>query len=155
MKKNSVHCYQYKRRKIFIILESWWQNYSLALFTILNDGLRSWKSTMDCCHVQRCLPIFTLEKKKNPSVYLWSVTVIHQHWKKKKTNRKRTSFYFLFSPLYSLFYIVSMHFCKTDAGSDKSAWHGKLFKRAALNHSSSSCEWQLSDAHSLTVMPLG
>lgn len=94
------HCYQYKRIKTSK-LESWWQKYSsLPLFTILNDGLGSWKSTMDCCHVQRCFPIFTLEKKKKKSlVYLWPVTAINQICQKNPQTTKRT---FLLFSLYSI-----------------------------------------------------
>lgn len=115
--------------------------------------LKIYHGLLSCAMVSSHL--YSGKEKKPQCLLMVSNSNLPELKKKKKNNRKRTFFYFLFSPLYSLFYIVSMLFCKTDAGCDKSAWHGKLFKRAALNHSSSSCEWQLSDAHSLTVMPLG
>lgn len=110
-KKNSACCYQYKRMKTSE-QESLWQKYSLPIFTILNDGLGSWKSTMDCCHVQRCFPIFTLEKERKYHIYLWPVTATNQNWQKKPTKKQQThkpatkrTFLssFLYTPLFKLF----------------------------------------------------
>lgn len=145
---DSVCCYQYQRMKTSK-LESWRQKYSLPLFTILNDGLGSWKSTMDRCHVQRCFPIFTLEKKKKSPVYLGPVTAINQNCQNPSKQQKGHFFFSLYTPSFKSFLCTFA----TQMLAMTSAWHGKLFTRAALSHSSS-CKWQLRDAHSLTLMSL-
>lgn len=98
-----------------------------------------------------CAKVFShlYSGREKKCCYLSSVTATNQIWQKNPTKRTfLSSFLSTLHPL-NCFYAL-LH---TELAMTSSAWHGKIFTRAALSHSSS-CQWQLRDTHSLTLLSL-